>query len=275
MRPPLLIVLALSAALGLSACANDPAVYTVKDVLANRQAHMKSPLFALEMLPLSVRDQVTATKVPANAVKPLALLVERVAVGGTAGTGAIGKLTFMPLSDGWTHVISEWSANDIPFRTNFALCYLGVDCVRQQSLLHNRQSAGELIEVTQIHRLTPGRHVPIRGQQYILDMQVRSRGFWASQDPPAQPERHVCTAGESYEAASLHPKLGGMATELACEIFVNDVLRSRVRYAQLLDYGIGVEVETSTTGWVARTVIRDVPGAVSPSSVAALSARKD
>jgi hypothetical protein len=248
------MVLFLALAL-LSACeSTDVRMKSAKDILADPAEHMRAPEFSPATLPLGVREKIVAGG--AGTSKPLALAFER-EISATGQTGKVqGRLALVPLGDGLFHVVTEILSNGIPVRTTFGLCYLGIDCMAQQSVSHTQLDVRSVTQVIDIKELTPGRAAPANAAQFVIEMTARTR--FASGYPIENNERSVCRAGNRYAAARLHPRLLGEAVELSCEVFVDKVLQMRLRQAVLFDYGAAVMIEASEARAVTRVTFTDV-----------------
>lgn len=239
----------------LSACAStDVRMKSATEILADPAEHMRAPEFSPAMLPLAVREKIVAAG--SGPSKPLALAFEReISAQGQKGK-VQGRLALVPLGDGLFHVVTEILSNGIPVRTTFGLCYLGIDCMAQQSVSTTQLDLSSVTQVTSIKELTPGRAAPADAAQFVFDMSARTR--FASGYPVERSERSVCRAGDRYAATRLHSRLLGEAVDLSCEVFVNKVLQMRMRQAVLLDYGVAVMIDASEAHAVTRVKFTDV-----------------
>lgn len=261
---------AIGLALAVGGCATEQPQYAdVKTILADRTAYLRSESFAPNALPLPVREAVVATRTPSPASRTLTLTIDRTAERNGQTTTARGVVSIEPVSDGFVLMMTEFSSNGIPFRTNFALCYLGMDCLRHQSVMHRASLPEPFAETVELRTLTPGKQAPVEGVEYVTDMDVRYRAGVGTVSSMPVSERHVCRAGPRYPAAQVHPKLSGQAVDLTCDILVRGVLQGRLRHVVLLDYGLGVESELSTVESVVNVRIVDVTTSPRPGGGAA------
>ena len=258
-------LLCSAVALLITGCANEVLTTPVSQIVADRNAHMNSNEFSWAALEENVRRAVAAARVPAPALPPPDLLIDRFVTRGSSSTVARGLVSFKAVGDGLYHVLTEYQANEIPFRTNFALCYLGLDCLTHQSVIHSARRGDGLFITRKVDALTPGRHAPVEGAEYVIDREVTAKyEFRISLEPYR--ERQVCRAGGRYPATRLHHKLAGEAVDLACEIHLRDVLQGRSRVTILIEYGIGIEVEQVSTGFISKVVVVDVPSLSGPAA---------
>jgi hypothetical protein len=240
-------------------CATESAqTVSVARILADRPAYLRSESFEPNALALPVRQAVAATKPPPSASQRLTLTLDRHVQRNSQQTTARGTLSLEPAGEGLYLVMGEYTSNGVPFRTNFALCYLGIDCLLQQSVMHRMPLPEPIVEATAVKVLTPGKHRPVEGLEYITESEFRIRAGIGTTSSLPRLERHACRAGAFFSANRLHPKLTGEAVELACDISVSGVMQARSRYAVLVDYGVGVEIEMALPEWVARNTVIDV-----------------
>lgn len=237
----------------------------VKAILADRAAYLRSVDFSPNGLPLAVREAVTATRAPAPASRTLTLTIDRTVKRNTQQTTVRGEVLIEPVGEGFYRLMTEYTSNGIPFRTNFALCYLGLDCLRHQSVMHRASLPEPIVETVELRQLTPGKHDPVEGVEYVTDQDVRIRAGVGTVSSLPNSERHVCRAGARYPASRVHPKLAGQAVDLNCEVQISGVLQARSRHLVLLDFGLGIETEMASVEWVANVTIVDV--ATAPLSV--------
>jgi hypothetical protein len=144
--------------------------------------------------------------------------------------------TVISAGDGLFRQQAEWLSNGLPYRINTRLMYGGVVPLRFQTMFVNRKRAEPLGDTLAVDRFSPDVRYPAEGGVYEFEFLVGERG---------QPvlRTFTCKAGTPTQASDVHPKLSGLAYELACEVKDRGVARETLGYILLEDYGLALQTD--------------------------------
>lgn len=225
------IILA-AAAIGTGGCV---ATAPVKQVVADPDAYLQE--FA------RVQPAV-ADKVPKETAK---VAFKRIVVDAkSTETGSEEQVSTRDVTSTWVfvngdgglvHSYATVKNNDVPFRINYRLSYLGVKALKWQTVFLNRPNAEPATEVWAVKQFDPlmGSSNGVSDFQYTYatgEHGLRNDG------------RDTCRFGATKAASELHAAFSGQYTEVNCETYGgNGQMVSRGTYAYLSHYGVGIPIE--------------------------------
>jgi hypothetical protein len=237
----------------LTGCATNITPKSVADIAKDPAGYLGSDQFSLTATPLSVQESIAALR-PGTEGKPLKLRIEQTSRQGDVSHSSTATWTYIPAGRGLIRVMSESSSNGIPYLANFALCFAAVDCLRYQTVRYGNQDLSPLTQALRIEQMDAELQAPKSGVRYVTELTLRRIDGFSK----PRKERFDCVAGKSFPAQEVHPKLIGSAVDLECEVRVEDIVRMRKRMKLLLHYGIGLDVERTTSSFVATAIVVDV-----------------
>lgn len=246
----------VTAFVALTGCAaTDVAHSPVASVVANPTAHMASAAFAPESLPDHLRAKLAQVTLPPG--RTLVYRFERVEVGGGFERVLTGRARVEPRSDGLFHVMTELSANGIPFLSRFESCFSGTACLMTQTVPHTARIVRAVTRAVSVDEITAGGRDGPEGSEYVTAFTLRHFHDEALASNPWT-ERSVCRNGKRSPASTIHPKLAGDAIEQNCEVFVEGVLQLRARNVLLTQYGVAIQLGTTSPRRVTTMRVTDV-----------------
>jgi hypothetical protein len=220
------------------------------------------------------REEFLATQFPVSRLQPDVKKVLE-SVGATGGRFKSARLTskqrseedgvtktaeatmlFVDAGHGIFQTQTEVSRNGQAYRVNNILSFMGLQWLIAQAGFHAERASSVGAEVKEIRRLDAGIARPAVGVDYTIDT---SSGT-LSQTSGFRVSRETCRMTESRPASSIHSKLPGTASILACVAYDASLSRpvSRRTLALLDDLGFVVILDYASVNTKAVNEYTDV-----------------
>ncbi|MFM2450152.1 MAG: hypothetical protein RIS44_2602 [Pseudomonadota bacterium] len=159
------------------------------------------------------------------------------------------------IGNGYIQTRTEFSRNAIPYRVNLELSFLGLVRLKDQIIYLARTNGEVPFEVKEIKRFDREVANPVKGTTYLFESRYGSSGQLAN----FYQDTRSCTAGEAFQASSLHSVFSGRAVSLECSLIAeSSVAFGKEKWAYLEDYGVAWQIESASSKSTAVMKIVDV-----------------
>jgi hypothetical protein len=163
--------------------------------------------------------------------------------------------TFINLGNGYIQNKTEFSNNGLPYRVNLELTFAGIYRLKTQTTLVDRPNALHPRETKDMLKFDRGLGKPQPGQTYVVDVKTGNEPQLVN----FSDEKHVCTAGQSVKAESVHTSLSGVAVPLECtSTGANGVIVGKNKLMWIADLGVAFQTEYTSSRTKSRLKLESV-----------------
>ncbi|MFG6446820.1 hypothetical protein ACG0Z6_01040 [Roseateles sp. BYS180W] len=163
--------------------------------------------------------------------------------------------TFINLGNGYIQNKTEYSRNGVPYRINLALTFAGIYRLKTQTTFVDRSNALYPLDTKEMSKFDRGLGKPQAGQTYGIDAKTGN----APQLMNFSDEKHVCTASQAVQAASVHASLSGTAIPLECTMTgANGVVVGKTKLMWISDLGVAFQTEYTNSRTTSRYRLESV-----------------
>jgi len=216
----------------LSGCIS---IVPVKEMAENKDVYLTSN-FSIDSLSKDVQNHLAKDGSPSR-FKKIHLKIN------TSHMKADGKtespkqnITLIDQGNGLIQEISESSNNDITYYLSYRSTYRNFWILKSHGTNLSRTNAPFPIEVKQIKNAGIMSTIPKQGDVFPFEFSTGIQPQLAN----FTELKFICTAGGNFPANQFHPALDGMATDLKCELFNNNVVDTKSEYVFLHQYRIAL-----------------------------------
>jgi hypothetical protein len=161
---------------------------------------------------------------------------------------------FENAGNGLIREMSEFSANDIPYRLYFSVGYGGLLPLKTQIANYRSKYADMVLLTDQIDTLSGD--LSTLKENDVFEAQWKMRSDFPNARPHKQSIR--CKAGQTFPAANLSANLKGDAQYLLCDRYRDDILGYKNKFAWLKKYGVAITLEHSASNYTVTDTITEV-----------------